>query len=153
MLKQEAEIMLRHRRTWELTVVLLAFALTSACGSNSGLDLFPAEGTVQYEGQPVAGATVVFTPATKSDESQKDAQAETDENGHFAIQTFDGTAYHSGVKPGEYVVSVTKLELPKDMRGQPKHVLPKRYRSTSTTTLKATVSADEETPFDFELHK
>ena len=144
--------MLCRRRTFKCSIVLIALALTSACGAKSDLDLCPAEGTIRFEGQPVAGATVVFTPATKSDESQKDAQSETDENGNFSIQTFDGKTYHPGIRPGDYLVTVTKLELPKDMRGQPKHLLPKQYRSTSASTLKATVSTDE-TRFDFELEK
>ena len=145
--------MLCRRRTFRFSIVLIAIALTSACGSKSDLDLYPAEGIVRYEGQPVAGATVVFTPATKSDESQKDAQAETDENGNFSVQTFDGKTYHPGISPGDYLVTVTKLELPKDMRGQPKHLLPKQYRSTSSSTLKANVSADADTQFEFELEK
>jgi len=145
--------MLFRRRTSGLFVAIFCVAFASACSSKSGLDICPAEGTVNFDGQPVAGATVVFTPATASDESQKAAQAETNESGEFAIQSFDGKTYHPGVGPGEYIVTVTKLELPKDMRGRPKHLLPKRYRSNATSTLKATVPPQGETQFNFELEK
>ncbi len=145
--------MLCCQRITRLCFALFAAAACWGCGSNSGLEIHPAEGSVSFSGQPLAGATVVFTPASKSEEAQKDAQAETDENGEFAIKTFDGKKYHAGVASGDYIVTITKLELPKDMRGQPKHLLPKQYRSASTSPLKASVSADSETRFDFQLEK
>lgn len=134
-------------------IVSFTTLLALGCGPSTGPETIPAVGTITMVGEAVEGAVVVFSPATPSSDSQKASQGETDADGNFEIQTYTGGEYKSGIAAGDYVVTVTKLELPKDMRGQPKHLLPKKYRSPSTTPLKASVSEGQETRFDFDLEK
>ena len=103
-------------------------------------------------GQPVEGALVVFSRTDGDPESRLASQAETDASGQFSLRTYvGGDTYKDGVEPGEYVVTVTKLEVVQDMRTQPKHLLPKKYRMPSTSDLKAKVTSDGDNHFGFTL--
>lgn len=136
-----------------LIVCCLAVLVIAGCSKSVGPETVAVTGTVTLDGTPVEGAVVVFTPATQTTSSQQAAQGETDSVGKYEIQTYvsETSTYKSGITPGSYVITVTKLELPTDMRGQPKHVLPKKYRNTATTPLKADVSVGVPAVFDFEL--
>lgn len=94
-----------------------------------------AEGTVKYSGDPLAGATVVFNPATEAGTA---AQAVTDASGHFQLMAFPP---EKGAVPGQYKVTVTKIEIPPTPKPPPgteagheeqptpppKHLIPERY--------------------------
>lgn len=126
--------------------------LATACSQPSGPETLPATGLVTLNGEPVAGALVVFTPKFAEESSGKLAsQAETDDQGQFEMQTYlGGEDYKDGVEPGEYVVTVTKLEVVQDMRRQPKHLLPKKYSLPGTSDLTAVVNEDT-SQFQFDL--
>jgi hypothetical protein len=59
--------------------------------------------------------------------------------------------YKNGIQPGEYVVTVTKLEVVQDMRRKPKHLLPRKYSLLRTTDLSASVTASSENNFELVL--
>jgi Carboxypeptidase regulatory-like domain len=75
-------------------VLALTFA---GCG---GAQTSPVEGTVTLDGKPLAGASVQFVPQGKG----RDATAETDKDGQFAMSTFKP---RDGVLPGSYKVVIS----------------------------------------------
>ena len=138
---------LKHRY-----LLVAALLLATACEKQTGPQTFPATGTITMSGAPVAEALVVFTPRDNQDGSVLASQAETDAEGNFAMRTYLGEDdYKAGIQPGEYVVTVTKLEVVQDMRTRPKHLLPKKYSLPATSDLVASVKPTESNVFDLEL--
>ena len=93
------------KRLAALTLVLLACSAAFSGCQKSRLDgLVDAEGVVTLNGEPVAGATVLFAPKQIGGQAAS-AQATTDEKGAFKMTTLDPG---DGVYPGEYTVTVMK---------------------------------------------
>ncbi len=81
------------------SLVLLGFLLlVTGCGETSGT--VPVKGTIQFEGQPLAKATVTFLAQQSGG---RDAHGFTDDRGVFQLSTF-GT--NDGALPGKYKVTV-----------------------------------------------
>lgn len=80
---------------WLLGVVLLAAA---ACGGSA--KPVKLSGRVTLDGEPLAGATVVFTPA---DGGGNVASGRTDTDGEFRLTTF---SINDGAVPGDYKVTI-----------------------------------------------
>jgi hypothetical protein len=117
-------------------------------------------GKVTLDGQPIAGARVIFTDG-KETNMPSGPTALTDEDGEYALV---------GVAPGSYKVVVYKLEPrpgmalpPADENGSVDfeqieasgagiHKLPKKYLSPTTTTLVAQVEEGSDVEY-FELKK
>ncbi|MDB5386146.1 MAG: carboxypeptidase regulatory-like protein [Planctomycetaceae bacterium] len=144
------------------------FLLPLAVGCSGGdttkaRPLAASKGVVKYNGQPIAGATVLFSPAAGSP-----ATGMTDKDGNFTVTT----GGRPGAEVGKFKVIVTKPlanELgktptqmkPEDMQkmategksfAPPKSEFPARYTSLETTTLEADVSADaKKNVFEFNL--
>ncbi len=147
--------MRRHDRTWHSTVVLLGLALGSlavcSCSKPAGPVTYRVTGTVTMKGAPVEGAMVVFLPASE-DESARASQAISDSEGRFAMRTHLGKDnYKDGMPPGNYGVTVTKLETVPDMRRRPKNLLPRKYSSVQTSHLEAAVQPSDDNDFQFAL--
>lgn len=87
-------------------ILLLSIFLLTGCNSRKIEGLVPAEGTVVFNGDPLAGATVSFTPKNFS-AGDRIGTAMTNENGFFVLKTLG----ESGVLPNEYRVIVVKNEL------------------------------------------
>lgn len=161
-----------------LTIVLTgvaaaAIVLGGACNRGANKPkTYPVTGTVtDNNGQPVAGATVNFTPKepaapgqTQGQSGPQAASAVTDEQGRYQIGTF---AKGDGALPGEYLVSVTKYEgggptggsgseeeyrppLPGEEPIVPKNVLPQKYANPNTSGLSVKVEAKSNT-YDIKL--
>ncbi len=82
------------------------------------------------------------------------SQAITDAEGLFEMRThLEKDNYKDGMQPGAYVVTVTKLELPRDMRRKPKNLLPKKYSLARTSNLTAHVTSTDDNHFEFSLEK
>ena len=77
----------------------------AGCGSSR---TSPVGGVVLLDGKPVADATVQFVP---QEGKGRDATAQTDKNGEFAMSTFKP---RDGMLPGEYKVVVTPPTGPVD---------------------------------------
>lgn len=87
--------MMRH--LWFAVVILATF---SGCGrGGSGPAIVPVSGMVIFEGNPIEGATVVFTPKKEGAMSM----AMTDQDGKFVMRTGSG---RNGAAVGEHDVTV-----------------------------------------------
>ena len=145
-----------------MTRVLSLFASLAMgmalCGCGDGLDLKPATGTVTYNGKPVEGADVLFTP-----KSGPPGTGRTDASGKFEIST----SGQSGATVGTNEVTISKVTgntnipvdaKPEDMMKmakagelkQSKQELPTKY-SVPQGGLTADVKASGENNFTFDL--
>lgn len=158
---------------WVWSLCIFMAAVSTGCGS-SGPKLYPASGTVTYEGKPVDGATVMFTP-----QGGRPSIGTTDAAGKFTIST-NGKP---GAAPGAYTVSIIKSQIAdsavassqaevkpseeemmkrqKDMAAmmqgaqkaaKPKPLLPEKYSLPQSSSLSATVTEDaSKNVFEFAL--
>lgn len=126
----------------------------NGCGSGpEGIpDGAPVTGVVTYNGSPVSGATVTFHPKS----GDRAAVAQTDAAGIYQLTT---QAANDGALPGDYVVTVTKIEfsggteLPEDHpdygkapasdESEAKSLVPQKYGDPKTSDLAVTVQAGE----------
>lgn len=92
-------------RLFQQLAFLLCFAIPalgaiSGCGSPYALH--PVTGTITFDGEPLEGATVNFTP----NQGGKPAMARTDANGKYQLMDSRPEAL-LGAEAGEYIVTVT----------------------------------------------
>ena len=143
----------RHvmRGTRAPVVILLAFA---GCGSSHGTA--DVSGTVTYKEQPVADATVNFLPKSDKPEA-KSASGRTDGSGRFTLTTYFGPDEQpAGALPGEYAVTITKIDEPQGMFDPhkdppPKNHLPLQYGTPQKSPHAAEVKSSGRNHFDFKL--
>ncbi|MCL2006435.1 MAG: carboxypeptidase-like regulatory domain-containing protein [Planctomycetaceae bacterium] len=144
-------------------ILPLLLVLFIAVGCNDGrLATVAVTGTVTFNGQPLAGATVNFAP-TQQDQGHM-AYAITDENGHYRLQTAMGNPgagttpgeYNvtfrkmSGVEQGEYVPSAESVSHVGPVV-RPRSLIPERYGTASGSGITATVVPRGSNVFDFDL--
>ncbi|MDR3197198.1 MAG: YbfJ family protein [Planctomycetaceae bacterium] len=140
--------------------VCLIFVIGCSGGTNA-IHTDKVEGTITFEGQPLAGATVNFSPATAG--QGEPSYAQTDENGHYKLQTLLGKP-DAGTIPGDYIVTVLKTEsVPtgKQEKGpdmqmydvvKSQSVIPESYGDKAKSPFKAAVVSGKN-QFDFALKK
>ncbi len=107
------------------------------------------------DGEPIAGAVVVFSPLSGS---TKPCYGETSPEGTFELTTYET---NDGAVPGEYRVSVVKSEFSKPPEGfdfdnrtfveKEIFLTPKRYADFEKSGLTATVTASKTNNFEFRL--
>ena len=139
-------------RFWAATAVaMIAFLIMPGCG-RSGLDLQMVEGVVTINGEPLAGATVGFSPLIPG--QGLPATGATVADGTFRLTATRGGTPDKGTTVGDYAVTISKVELlpdplwdnlkPGETPSRPRqmqyrYVVPKAYESITTSGLKATV--------------
>lgn len=165
-------------RGWALAACGLLLIISAGCGS-SGPALYNVSGTVTYEGKPVEGASILFTP-----QQGRPSMGATDASGKYTIST-NGKP---GVGAGTYTVTITKqggasggeasaadmppaaehlteeemAKMQQNMidkmrnaskeRGKIKPALPEKYSNPQNSGLTATVTTDAaKNIFDFQL--
>lgn len=135
-------------------IVVLGCAMVPGCGrSVGGSDAVEVTGTVTYQSNPVEGANVIFQPAAGSSQTMG-SQAVTDAKGRFTLSTHvGGGKFKPGIAPGQYVVSITKLDTAgiSNTLAAPKDLLPKTYGNPKTSGLTAEVALGRENNFEFVL--
>ena len=159
-----------------LAVCALFAMICAGCGG-SGPKLYPASGTVNYEGKPLAEASILFIP-----QGGRPSIGTTDASGKFTLST----GGKPGAPAGTYSVTVSKnnagdaaveeVKLPPadaqiseeeikrvqeqmqqqmrgmDKRPKPKAAIPAKYSLPEGSGLTATVTADSaKNVFSFEL--
>ena len=144
---------------------LLFFALLGllatvpACGGGA-IKTEGVTGVVTLDGEPLANATVYFTPAEGSSGASQSVGT-TNEAGEYKLQTLLGAA-DAGTTPGDYVVTIDcvdevptgdmKLNDDGDEVPETEEIqrVPARYLNASTSGLTATVVKGANT-FNFDL--
>jgi len=130
---------------WSLPVVLIMLVSLVGC-KRGGEDIgaVPVSGLVLLDNQPVAGATVSFSPDPES-KGALAAVGTTDASGRFTLTT---KSPGDGAVPGSYGVVITKTaaaaaKAPADPRGQGRELTPEETKAmldamTAATAKKAT---------------
>ena len=126
-----------------ITLLLLFFALPG-CGRPKIDGLVPVSGTVTYNGEPLAEATIGFTPR-EFQPGDRLGTGKSDDQGRFELRTIG----ELGVLPGEYTVVVIKNEMvPRESglqipgrppSGEIRSLIPKRYGNPKTSDLHVVV--------------
>ena len=127
------------------SLLAIACALLSGCQGDQSATPVPASGVVTYNGDPVAGAYVLFVP-----EEGPKASATTDADGSFDLMTIKEK---DGVVPGPCRIAIEKRAPldPKDPYVAPKSLIPERYSSIKDSGLSETVNAEGENFFSIDL--
>ena len=86
------------------SAVFLVVPLVCGAAGCGGTKTIPVEGVVLLDDQPLAGATITFTPIAGDG---LPATGRTGQDGTFTLTNADG---RSGALPGEYKVMVSKAE-------------------------------------------
>ncbi|MGL6194781.1 MAG: carboxypeptidase-like regulatory domain-containing protein [Thermoguttaceae bacterium] len=159
------------KNLFSFSLGLICLISVLGCGSSGLKGLAKVEGTVHYNNEPLAGATVIF--GTKTPEGRS-ATGITDENGKFKMTTL---VSNDGVMPGEYVVSIMKYSEPDvdaaenappveagqfdeksaglSARSKAKNdmqmLIPERYSNPATSGLTASISKKGEKDLKFDL--
>lgn len=147
-------------RNLVMMLVLPAMLALAGCGGSSrAIKTDLVEGTVTFEGKPVANGTVNFSPVNSG--VGNPAYGNTDEQGKYKLQTLLGKA-DAGTTPGEYIVTISKYDsIPtgKKVKGDDGNMydetiskpgIPEAYMDRTKTPLKRTVVSGKNT-FDFAL--
>lgn len=127
--------------------MLAGILCLAGCGGGSEvhIPLQPVTGTVIADGQPLAGAMVMFGPYGA--QIGKPAYGTTDASGKYELQFVDG---RPGCPPGNYVVTISKFvhpngnPFPADASGEEQRAMgvelvPKNYSDPTSSKLLAEV--------------
>ena len=143
-------------------LLALSLIVFPGCSDGSGLSVEMVEGTITLDGEPLAGATVGFSPA---DGEGMPAVGRTDESGKFVLTATQGGAAGKGTTAGRYNVSITKEALQREPTEQERKrmdetgvspnipivsIVPKKYNNSNSSGLTAEVVRGKNT-FDFAL--
>lgn len=124
----------------------LALILIVGCGRGTPL-MMPVEGTVTFQGSPLAEADVAFTPT-----GGRPASGRTDTAGRFSLTTFKT---NDGAMIGQHVVTVCK-HVKKDPNATGAYfdymqVTPEKFGRPSESPLRAEVTASGPNEFTFDI--
>jgi hypothetical protein len=145
----------------------MALSLLMIAGCSHGLTIprtVPVSGKIIYREQPLAGADVGFV-SRLDNRDVLSARGVTDAAGEFTLSTYIDPQHEvSGATPGEFVVTVSKVEkidqklvmeqFSKDnpsMEGMMKKLVPPKYSEVLQSPLKASVTAGATNRFEFKL--
>lgn len=144
--------------------VLILFAAIGCEEERPAVEgLVPVTGTVTLDGKPLENAQVTFVPMSVDLHGGLDANAQTDAEGKYELQSDQGRAV--GAKPGKYRVVISRLHRPDGtiallspdkspmqlmIEDQAKESIPARYSDSLKTVLRAEVPAGGGTQ-DFRL--
>jgi hypothetical protein len=153
-----------------LSMLLVAGCSGGAEGAANRHGTAQVTGTVTYNGQPVEGASVTFSPNVPVAEAgtAKAAFGRTDASGKFTLRTYEPD---DGAIPGEYRVAISKFDQPlpalpegydeerdyepPDENAPPpppaKSLIPERYSNPGTSGFVQTVEEGTENHFEFKL--
>jgi hypothetical protein len=121
--------------------VCFALLMSSiGCSSDKRLKVYPVEGTVLLDGQPLANALVVLHPVAPKNTDHKPSSAQTDASGKFKATTYIS---NDGVPDGEYAVTVAAYELKPEGSGfvPGGNILAPELASPTSTNIKVQVAS------------
>lgn len=114
--------------------VVLTLSLWGCGGSNPWETVYPAGGTVVYNGKPVADAEIALFPEDPAAPVTVRPRAKSAPNGTFALWTYD---FADGAPAGRYKATVVRHEVvvSNGAVGAKPNDLPKKYSNVQTTDL------------------
>jgi hypothetical protein len=127
-------------------VLVFAFFPRILFGNSAHLPVFPAEGKVVFEGQPLASATICLHPTGGKDIHFPRPRAVSGGDGSFIVGTY-GT--EDGAPVGEFKVTVQcfrqlhKVENESEGAPLPRNVLPARLANPETSRLTVRIQEGE----------
>ncbi|MDB5338542.1 MAG: hypothetical protein JWN70_4161 [Planctomycetaceae bacterium] len=127
--------------------LVMGFVILTGCQGADEAKPVPAAGVITLNGEPLAGAYVLFIP-----ETGPKASATTDKDGGFDLTTVKDK---DGVVPGPCRIAVEKRE-PIDQKNPyviPKSLIPEKYASVKDSGLTETVGESGENFFSIDLKK
>lgn len=124
-----------------------AVALSGGCGSNTPqAGLATVRGKITFNGQPVAGGLVVFTPDPRRGGGGKPARSQTAPDGSFQLQLEDSNA----IPPGWYRVSLAPPPaIPDPLSASP--VFPTKLARPDMSGIEREVLAGNNHNFEFAI--
>lgn len=161
-------------RQWTYLFVLVGLSVLIGCGRQAGVEgVIKVTGTVTYQGKPVDGASVMFSPTGATGRA---ASGRTDASGRFELTTLNA---NDGALAGSYKVAISKIEdldpahhitaeemakLAAEGKSVPiasmktvqkggglKHQVPEMFEKADTSGLTAEVTAGGKNDFQFNL--
>ena len=117
--------------------------LAAGCSSDHGVQLAPVSGTVEYQGQPLEGAEIVFYP-----EQGRPAYGRVRGGQIQEVSTFDP---NDGVTVGKCRVIVRALQGSTDMYTPSKSLIPARYANADASGLTAEIAPGEKNVLSLKL--
>jgi hypothetical protein len=113
--------------------LFICSALAAGCGGPVNV-----EGKVVMSGKPLAGAQVLFIPVSGGQQ----AGDLSDEEGNFRLKNPQAM----GVVPGEYLVTVSKMDYPPGMKRPEPHQMTMAMTAMMKQTLPAQYTLQDKTP-------
>jgi hypothetical protein len=122
-------------------IAAVLMCILVGCGKRSGDRgaLYPAEGQVFVNQEPLAGALVVLYPKGEANAKAAPSRGQAGPDGRFRVGTF---AADDGAPQGEYAVTVVRYPTQKQGDGgyaAGRNDLPKKYASPTTTDLRVQI--------------
>ena len=152
-----------------MTILVLLLATAVGCGRSGLPGLVPGKGIVLYDDQPLEEATVTFH-TSETNPNARGAIGTTNSAGQFTLMTLNP---NDGIAPGDYIVTVSKIERPPPAVGDdaatnaltgggggvavamrpkpPKHLISPKYYSRGTTDIKVTIGPKGDKDIKLEL--
>ena len=148
---------MKHKTTYRAASFLPGFFLL-VCLVGCGDNLSRVTGTVTFNGEPLAGAAIMFTSTTDG----INASGVTNQDGVYTLQTPTGNA-GTGAPRGTYLVTFSKFDISWDGRSYftdanyerqreytSVQILPRRYVSSTTSPFTVEINQRVQT-IDFDL--
>jgi|GEM_PF-2251766 len=164
-------------------LILSLLIISSALGCSSATPEIPdtasVKGTVKFKGEPLTGASIVFSNTASNPSANATINAITNDRGEFELKSYFGARTEkTGVIPGTYTVTVLKMVPPGKMTEEAyqakvteadqivsdggvltqaqtppelKQLIPRQYSDVTVSKLKANVVADQENHLKFDL--
>ena len=135
-----------------VSILGLAFLLTSLGCERGPEPLVAVSGQVSYGGKPLPTGTVAFTPDPQRGGTGQAVHAEIQKDGSYRLRT----GGLDGVAAGWYRVTVLAVEqplveLPKDSFLIPRSLIPEKYRDPEQSGLTREVKSGKECRIDLDL--
>ncbi len=138
-----------------IAIGLCCLTLASSCGRSKAkpeiqgkLPVFPVQGKVTFNGQPIAGADLMFYPVDgyPKGSSKTLPRARTDEEGAFGVSTYGVT---DGAPAGRYRVTASwkpagEGRVSREQQDDAEERLPNAYQNPRVTRLRAEIKEGEE---------
>jgi len=167
MCRQSVFLPLPVRCAWSFVLGVAMLGVWGCGGADVGFQSQPVGGVVLFNGEPVEGATVSFSPDPGSEGPVGvPAVGRTGPDGTFSLRALQsGRPVTAGTAVGQYIVTVVKQEIPAmsdpelvnnpppDIPPEmlePKDMVPAIYRSNIKSPLRAEVQ-EGKNQFRFEL--